>query len=277
MRSFAGLNDPVTTTTGAAATTVAATTDGVAATTVPPTTIAGPGATTLAPTTTPGAAATTTAPATATAAAPAGQQSWLIPAYQYPTSGTEWATLAATRPASLPAYVIVNVDSGPGTTLDPIYAAAVSNAQAEGWTMVGYVDTAEATVSLTSAEAQVSAWRSLYGVDDIFFDQVTGTSADLGYYEALTSYVQGLGGIDILNPGTPPSPGYLSTNVANAVVVMENTLAGLEAQPATGLPVIIGTDRLHHHVGTGRAVPTPDLASGQGPGRQPGLCHGPGR
>ena len=175
-------------------------------------------------------------PTAAATIAPAGQQSWLIPAYQYPTSGPLWATLAATRPASLPGYVIANVDSGPGTTLDPTYAAAVDNAESAGWTIVGYVDTAEATVSLTAAEAQVSTWKSLYGVDDIFFDDVTGTSLDLGYYEALTGYVHAQGGIDILNPGTPPGPGYLSPSVANAIVVMEGTLAAFQSTPPPDYP-----------------------------------------
>ncbi len=228
VRSFAGLNDPLTITAGPDATSPPATTAGALGTTVAPATDSA-AATTVAAATTGGAAGTTVA--AAATAAPAGRQSWLIPAYQYPTSGPLWTTLATTRPATLPSYVIANVGSGPGTTLGPTYAAAVSNVEAEGWTVVGYVDTAEATVPLTTAEAQVSAWGSLYGVDDIFFDDVTGTSAGLAYYEALTHYVHGLGGIDILNPGTPPSPGYLSPSAANAVVVMENTLAAFQSSP----------------------------------------------
>jgi hypothetical protein len=142
-----------------------------------------------------------------------------------------WATLADTAPTTRPAYVIVNIDSGPGTTLDSNYVAAITNAEAAGWTMLGYVDTAEASASVPSVESQVETWRSLYGVQDIFFDDVTGAAANLSYYESLTGYVHSLGGSDVLNPGAPPASGYLSTNVCNGIVVMEDTLAAFESNP----------------------------------------------
>jgi hypothetical protein len=142
-----------------------------------------------------------------------------------------WSTLATTAPAKLPAYVIVNVDTGPGTVDDSNYAAAITDAKAAGWTMLGYVDTAWATASISSVELQVDEWRSLYGVDDVFFDQVTGAIANLSYYETLTSYVHSLGGIDILNPGDPPASAYLSTSVGDGIVVMEDTLAAFQSSP----------------------------------------------
>ena len=182
--------------------------------------------TTTAPTT-----ATTAATTTTTVAPGTTGQSWLVPAYQYPTDGTMWATLADTAPTTRPAYVIVNVDSGPGTTLDSNYVAAITNAEAAGWTMLGYVDTAEASASVSSVESQVETWRSLYGVQDIFLDDVTGAAANLSYYETLTGYVHSLGGSDVLNPGAPPASGYLSTNVCNGIVVMEDTLAAFESNP----------------------------------------------
>jgi len=153
-----------------------------------------------------------------------------------------WATLAGTAPTTRPAYVIVNVNTGPGTTLDSNYVAAITKAEAAGWTMLGYVDTAEASASVSSVESQVGAWRSLYGVRDIFFDDVTGAAADVSYYEALTGYVHSLGGIDVLNPGAPPASGYLSTAVCNGIVVMENTLATFASNPPpdySGAPVQI--------------------------------------
>ncbi len=206
---------PTTTTTTATTTTAPSTTT---TTTAPPTTTT---TTTAAPTTT---TTTTVAPGTT-------GQAWLIPAYQDPTSGSMWSTLATTVPANLPAYVIANVDSGPGTALDSTYASAISKAEATGWTMMGYVDTAEATYSISSVESQVNEWRTLYGVNDIFFDDVTGATANLSYYETLTGYVHSLGGIDILNAGAPPASGYLSTSVDNGIVVMEDTLAAFESDP----------------------------------------------
>ena len=220
---------PTTTTTTATTTTAPSTTT---TTTAPPTTTP---PTTAAPTTTTTTVATTTttvATTTTTTVAPGTTgQAWLIPAYQDPTSGSMWSTLATTVPANLPAYVIANVDSGPGTALDSTYASAISKAEATGWTMMGYVDTAEATYSISSVESQVNEWRTLYGVNDIFFDDVTGATANLSYYETLTGYVHSLGGIDILNAGAPPASGYLSTSVDNGIVVMEDTLAAFESDP----------------------------------------------
>jgi hypothetical protein len=213
---------PTTTTT-----TVAPTTTTVARTTT----------TTDSPTTT-----TTVAPTTTTVAPGTTGQSWLVPAYQYPTDGSMWATLAGTAPITRPAYVIANVNSGPGTTLDPNYASAISKAAAAGWTILGYVDTAEATGSVPSVGSQVNTWRSLYGVEDIFFDDVTGAAANLSYYGTLTEYVHSLGGIDILNPGVPPASGYLSRSVCDGIVVMEDTLAAFESNPPpnySGPPVEI--------------------------------------
>jgi hypothetical protein len=210
----------------------------------PPTTTT----TTAAPTTTTTAAPTTTtttvATTTTTTVAPGTTgQSWLIPAYQDPSSGSMWSTLTKTVPANLPAYVIANVDSGPGAGLDSTYASAISKAEATGWTMMGYVDTAEATYSISSVESQVNEWHSLYGVNDIFFDDVTGAAANLSYYETLTGYVHSLGGIDILNAGAPPASGYLSTSVDNGIVVMEDTLAAFGSDPPpnySSAPVKIG-------------------------------------
>ena len=223
---------PTTTTVQPSPTTTAsapaATPTTTTATTQPPPTTTAPTTTTTTVATTTTTVATTT---TTTVAPGTTGQAWLIPAYQDPTSGSMWSTLATTVPANLPAYVIANVDSGPGTALDSTYASAISKAEATGWTMMGYVDTAEATYSISSVESQVNEWRTLYGVNDIFFDDVTGATANLSYYETLTGYVHSLGGIDILNAGAPPASGYLSTSVDNGIVVMEDTLAAFESDP----------------------------------------------
>jgi hypothetical protein len=153
-----------------------------------------------------------------------------------------WASLAATAPMTRPSYVIVNVGTGPGTTLDSDYVAAITSAEAAGWTMLGYVDTARASASVCSVESQVEQWRWLYGVQDIFFDQVTGDEADLRYYGTLTGHVRSLGGVAVLNPGVPPATGYLSTNVCHGIVVMEGTLAAFRSSPPpkySGPPVKI--------------------------------------
>ena len=195
-------------------------------------------------TTTTAATTTTTGATTTTTSGSGTGQSWLIPAYAYPTSGTMWSTLETTVPAHLPAYVIADVTStGPGTTVDPTYASAITAVEAEGWTVIGYDDTAYAADSSASVETRVDYWHSLYGVSDIFFDEVTGLTANLSYYETLTTYVHSLGGIDILNTGDVPDAGYLTTAADDAVVVMENTYSTFQSSPPpnySSAPVGIG-------------------------------------
>ncbi len=232
-----------TTTVARTTTTVARTTTTVARTTT--TTVARTTTTTDAPTTTTTAARTTTtlAPTTTTTVVPSTTgQSWRAPATSTPrseTCGRRWRPHALTF---CPGDVIAIVETGPGTTLDPNYASAISKAQAAGRTVLGYVDTAEATSPVPSVESQVSTWRSLYGVGDVFFDDVTGAAANLSYYGALTAYVHSSGGIDFLNPGAPPASGYLSRSVCDGIVVMEDTWAAFQSTPPpsyTGSPVAI--------------------------------------
>ena len=153
-------------------------------------------------------------------------QTIIVPAYQYPTLGI-WPTLAKIGPSYSPGYVIANIGSGPGTTVDSDYATAIANAKAAGWTIMGYVDTDYANttvVPVATIEANIDLWYSLYGVIDIFFDRADNTAPNIGYTTNLTNYVHTKhgAGISLFNMGTAPDPGYLSPTVCDGICVFED-------------------------------------------------------
>jgi hypothetical protein len=102
--------------------------------------------------------------------------------------------------------------SGPGTSVNSDYTSAIADARAAGDTVFGYVDTNYTSVSLATAEANVSSWKNFYNVTNIFFDEVSSTAAQESYYQTLSAYVhaQTAGSLTILNAGDVPAQSYMS-------------------------------------------------------------------
>lgn len=129
----------------------------------------------------------------------------VVPFYVYP--GAAWTALANAKlpPGSI---AVINPDSGPGSASDPNYVSGIKNLQAAGLKVLGYVATGYAgidnKVTLAYAEAQCASYKTWYGVDGIFFDEM-GTLAS--FYSALQSYVKQTLGMEITfgNPGTSSS------------------------------------------------------------------------
>jgi len=195
-------------------------------------------------------------------------QRLLIPAYFYPVQGSPWATLAAQGPKSSAGYVIADISgTGPGTSVNTDYTAAITAAEGAGWTVVGYVDTDYGARTAARVETEIGNWSSLYGVHDIFLDRADNTSAHVGYAAALTSYVRGLhaGAQTFLNMGAPPDAGYLSSTVCDGIVVFESPQSVFQSTPPvdySGHGVSIG----HIITGaTGAAMPS-QLAASKGLG-----------
>lgn len=149
--------------------------------------------------------------------APGCKQRALLPAYFYP--GPAWrAELAALRPGSA---IIVNPDSGPGTSRNADYVQVVDAARSKGALLWGYVDTRYGAVRPASLAAQVGAYRRWYGITDIFFDDVSSRAARVGYYRAANRIVRSAAphASVILNPGDYPAPVYAS--LGDVLVVFE--------------------------------------------------------
>ena len=58
--------------------------------------------------------------------------------------------------------------------------------------------------------ADITAWKTLYNVTDIFFDQAASSAASLAYYQQIADVVHATpGALTMLNPGTNVDERYL--------------------------------------------------------------------
>ena len=114
---------------------------------------------------------------------------------------------------------------GAGSAPDPNYVAAVKQAQAKGIDVIGYVDTAYGTRSISAVETEVNNYRAWYNVTDIFFDEAASSSSYLSYYQTISNYVRATtaGSTVILNPGVYPDQSYM--DLGDIVLAFEGTYA----------------------------------------------------
>ena len=162
--------------------------------------------------------------------------SLLIPAYFF--DPLLWAQIL---PAHTPAHtLIVNVATGPGTTLDSVWQGRFNTAKANGHRLIGYVDTTFAARAANLVQADITAWQTLYGITDIFFDQVSSLPADIAYYQNLLATIRTRipNARIILNCGAVPDLGYFKIDTLTEVVIFESTWTLYQAQtfPATLTP-----------------------------------------
>ena len=139
------------------------------------------------------------------ARAASGPMGVIIPLYTYPTDGS-WATVIQAKQAnpSVPFIAVINPNTGPGSSQDSNYVQGIKNLQAAGVRVLGYVATGYASNSISSEESQVNSYHSWYGVDGIFFDEMSNLASTASYYSTLDSFVHSLipGSTTIGNPGT---------------------------------------------------------------------------
>lgn len=149
---------------------------------------------------------------TVTTRNPKDPQRFIIPAYFYPAVGfgiQYWEYMFANAPSVYGA--IANPATGPGSTVDPNYAAIIARAQALGIKIFGYVDTNFGAIASATVTGQVDTWFTLYGIRDIFFDNVATAPASIAYYTTISNYVHNAaaGAKVIFNHGTNPDEGYI--------------------------------------------------------------------
>jgi hypothetical protein len=147
---------------------------------------------------------------------PTGCGRAFVPAYMPPAQ-----VEALSRIPGAGSYLIINPQNGPGAAAQPAYRQAVEAVQAAGWRVLGYVPTDYGARAAGTVRADASRYTSWYGVDGIFLDEVAAGSAQLAYYGALRTYIQGLVAI---NPGIVPARGYLA--VADLIVTYEGPFSG---------------------------------------------------
>ena len=146
----------------------------------------------------------------------------MVPSYFYP--GSLWTNMnwAAGR---VPLVAILNPASGPDTTQNPDYVAAVNGLRASGGRVIGYVSTSYATRATNAVKLDIDRYFSFYSIDGIFLDEFTNDTDTnhLNYYAALYQYIQ-TKGTNLLvtgNPGINTQEAYLSRACADVLVTFE--------------------------------------------------------
>jgi hypothetical protein len=128
----------------------------------------------------------------------------IVPLYAYPTSPT-WNGLIQAKQSNphVPIIAIINPNSGPGGSSDPAYVSGIASLQSAGISVVGYVPTGYASVSLSTVEASATDYKDWYDVNGLFFDEMSNSQSVAGYYSSASQYAASIGlGLTVGNPGT---------------------------------------------------------------------------
>ncbi|KAF9262910.1 hypothetical protein L218DRAFT_959743 [Marasmius fiardii PR-910] len=159
----------------------------------------------------------------------------LFPMYIYPFFNTPcggWTGAINTIQAhpTQPFYLVINPDSGPGSTSQPNsdwtgcipqLKSASSNVK-----VLGYVHTSSGSQSQTAVVANITkyaGWSAAYRVDGIFFDESPTTAGKVTYMQTLAGQARTKFGSTspvVLNPGTTTNSGYYS--FSNFIITAEN-------------------------------------------------------
>lgn len=146
-------------------------------------------------------------------------QKMFIPAYFYP--GALWNQAIAGAP--IVDVMVMNPNSGPGTSQNSDYVTAVQNARNAGIKVLGYVHTTYSQRSAATVKMEMDNYTQWYNVSGFFIDETNSSAAAIPYYADLRNYSQQIlpGAYMSLNPGTAPNPGY--ANISDNLVIFEGT------------------------------------------------------
>ncbi|HVB95849.1 MAG TPA: spherulation-specific family 4 protein [Nitrososphaerales archaeon] len=152
-----------------------------------------------------------------TASSPTGL---IVPLYGQ--LGPEWEQLIQAKQAhpAVPVVAIVNAASGSGDARNSAYATAIDSLKAVGIVVLGYVSTREGERPIKSLETDIADWRSWYGVDGVYFDQMPQRPGREGYYAYMTQFAKSHGmTVTMGNPGANTSLSYIGT--VGTIVISE--------------------------------------------------------
>ena len=149
----------------------------------------------------------------------------VVPAYFYPSTGSDWNKLNAAV-SKAPITAIMNPGNGPGNAIDSNYTAAVNSFRAAGGRVIGYVYSSYATRSLSIVNADIDRYDTWYNIDGIFVDEManTGPAEKLNYYKAIRDHAKAIDpNWEVMgNPGTHTIEQYLTWPTADRLMVFEN-------------------------------------------------------
>jgi Spherulation-specific family 4 len=120
-----------------------------------------------------------------------GKVGTMVPFYLDPTTSSIQPLLTAKQKyPNVPMRVILNPNSGPGSSKNKDYTNAITKLRAAGISILGYVHTSYGTRSLTTVKNEISQWYTWYQPDGIFLDEM---GLNHPYYTSVTAYAKGLG------------------------------------------------------------------------------------
>ena len=156
------------------------------------------------------------------------QANILVPAYFYPSSITSlsyWDELTGAA-SHTQITAIINPNSGSGIAANSDYTTAINNFRAAGGKAIAYVHTNYGMRDKAEVLAEVNLYKSFYGIDGIFLDEMSNKNNDLNYYQSL------YGSIKLINPNYSvfANPG---TNTAESFLSAADVLVTYENDPAS--------------------------------------------
>ncbi|WP_236572399.1 spherulation-specific family 4 protein [Burkholderia sp. 8Y] len=178
--------------------------------------------------------------------------SLVVPAYFDATANVAYWDSLTQAALKAPTTAILNPDSGPGTSEDPAFVAAVSQLRAAGGHVLGYVSTAYAKRPLSDIVADINRYVSFYAVDGFFIDEMTSDDqlSDIQFYQSIYNYVKGLKASYsvVANPGTNIPELYASLPTADRFVVFEDDATSYAAYRPMQWQASYSTNRFVHIV-----------------------------
>jgi hypothetical protein len=149
----------------------------------------------------------------------------VVPAYFYPSAGSDWNDLNAAA-GVVPITAIMNPFNGPGNSLDGNYVTAINAFRAAGGRVIGYVHTSYIDRPLQQVLNDIDRYDDWYNIDGIFVDEManTGPAERLNYYRDIYNHVKSIDpDWEVMgNPGTSTLEEYLTWPTADRLMVFEN-------------------------------------------------------
>ncbi|MDT7870111.1 MAG: spherulation-specific family 4 protein [Thermoproteus sp.] len=148
---------------------------------------------------------------------------YIVPLYSYPCCGyeQEWGKLLNLH-TDKEVWVVVNVDDGPGSSVDSTYVSVISGLKQRGFKVLGYIYSSYGRRSLETVYSEMDRWIRFYNVDGFFIDEVSTSLETYSYYSSIYSRAKSLGKYVVLNPGTNTDSRFF--NIADKIVVFESPL-----------------------------------------------------
>ncbi|MGC4042204.1 MAG: spherulation-specific family 4 protein [Armatimonas sp.] len=156
----------------------------------------------------------------------------LIPLYVYPANIHQNPVYnrlieIKRRFETVPIWVILNPDSGPGKAADANYTKAIDRLQGAGCVVLGYVTTSYSKRTPTDVKRDIDTWLKLYPkIHGLFFDEMVyeDKESSAQYQAALNRYAHDAGlWPTVANPGTDTPGRYFAAEAADVIVVHEGS------------------------------------------------------